>query len=331
MPLKPKILAHLKAFSRAVLIYAAAFVFLNLAAIVISFPWNVDPQGDESSLPAQTEFYTRVYTAGTGSAAKGSNSAVSPLSDKEQFYVDVARQAAIDEGVPQIVTAFVERYGLQDKKILEVGAGSGLLQDLVADYTALDISAPARRFFHKPFVQASATDMPFLNSSFDAVWSVWVLEHIPNPEKALLEMRRVVRDGGYLLLVPAWEVDRYAAQGYAVRPYKDFEWKGKLWKASIPIARSNVFHFLQYHQVRLLRSLGARLGSGPSRLHFIRLTPNYDQYWVGDSDATTSLSHHEVYLWFTTRGDTCRNCPAERDLVLKDPEIGYLVIQVHKR
>ncbi len=256
---------------------------------------------------------------------------MAPLSDKEQFYVDFVRQSAINQEIPQTVTAFVKQYGLQDKKILQVGAGSGLLQDLVADYAALDISAPARRFFHKPFVQASATDMPFLNSSFDAVWSVWVLEHIPNPEKALLEMRRVVRDGGYLFLLPACDVERYAAQGYAVRPYQDFDWKGKLWKASIPTARSNGFHFLQYHQVRLLRSLGARLGSGPSRLHFIRLTPNYDQYWVADSDATTSLTHHEVYLWFTTRGDTCRNCPTERDLVLNDPQIAYLVIQVHKR
>ena len=39
---------------------------------------------------------------------------------------------------------------------------------------------------------------------FDVVWSVWTLEHIPNPEQALREIRRVTKDKGFIYLEPAW-------------------------------------------------------------------------------------------------------------------------------
>ena len=73
------------------------------------------------------------------------------------------------------------------------------------------------------------------------------------------------------------------------------------------------------------------LSDGPSRFHFIRLEPNYDHYWGGDSDATTSLSNHELYLWIKTWGDTCVNCPPEARLTLRDPPLPYLIIQKSAR
>jgi len=53
--------------------------------------------------------------------------------------------------------------------------------------------------------------------------------------------------------------------------------------------------------------MGARIGSGPSHFHFIRLEPNYDQYQESDSDGAVSFTPHELYLWFKTRGDECVN------------------------
>ena len=47
-----------------------------------------------------------------------------------------------------------------------------------------------------------------------------------------------------LYLYPALEVDAYAAQGYRVRLYRDFDWEGKLIKATVPIAGSTAFHYL---------------------------------------------------------------------------------------
>ena len=313
---------------RAAVATVACIVFASAAATAVFFPWNTDSQADESM--KTRDFYAKAYDTGQASTGRTAPSVIVPLSEKEQFYVDFARKAAISFGVPEMMADFVKRFDLQNKKVLEVGAGSGLLQDSVADYTGLDISPTARRFFHKPFVEASATAMPFPDSFFDALWSIWVLEHIPNPEMALMEIRRVVKPGGMILLRPAFSCSRYAAQGYAVRPYSDFGWKGKLTKATARIVESWLFRRLYSQQVKMLRSFGARLGTGPSRLHFVRLTPNYDQYWMADSDATTSLSFHELYLWFVTRGDRCVNCPSEARIVADGLPSDYLIIQVQK-
>src|SRR5262245_20198817 len=303
---------------RILIIGFSVLLIPTIVATAIMFPWSVDPQGDESFHPASRGFYDKAYASDAESG-------------KDDIYKESAEHSTMVTRTPQIAADFVNRYGLKNKKILEVGAGSGLLQDIVGDYTALEISKSARRFFHKPFVEASATNMPFPDNSFDAIWTFRVLEHIPNPERALLEMRRVVKPGGYILLHFANDVDRYAAQGYRERPYSDFDLWGQIIKATIPITDSNAFLNLYVRQVRLLRSLGSRLGGGPSRLHFIKLNANYDWYWTADSDACISLSYHEARLWFTSRSDACEHCSTEWDLVFNVPVIEpYMFIRVNK-
>lgn len=51
-----------------------------------------------------------------------------------------------------------------------------------------------------PDVIGSATDIPLADTSFDTVVSTEVLEHVPDPLKALREMYRVLKPGGYLIL-----------------------------------------------------------------------------------------------------------------------------------
>jgi SAM-dependent methyltransferase len=314
------VIAHKKLF-RYVMFAALWLTVLSIAATLIAFPWHIDPERDESKKAA--EFYERAYAA----ALDVSPISVPELTEQEKAYGEVARKAAIDVGVPGLVADFVRQYSLENKRVLDVGSGNGLLQDAVTDYTGLDISPAVRRFYHKSFVEASATDMPFPAATFDALWSIWVLEHIPNPERALNEMRRVLKPGGVMFLMPAFDVTRYQGQGYAVRRYSDFNWIGKLIKASIPVAKSKFVHYLHDHQIRLMRSIGVRFGGGPSSLRFVRLRPNYDRYWQPDSDAAISVSAHELYLWFKTRGDECLNCPSEARLTLRDPGLFYLVIR----
>ena len=52
----------------------------------------------------------------------------------------------------------------------------------------------------RPDVVGSATDIPLGNAEFDTVVCTEVLEHVPDPLKALREMRRVLKPGGYLVL-----------------------------------------------------------------------------------------------------------------------------------
>jgi len=151
--------------------------------------------------------------------------------------------------------------------------------------------------------------MPFHDNSFDAAWTIWVLEHVPSPESALREMRQMVKPGGLILLEPAWFCTSWAADGYAVRPYGDFSLAGKLTKASLPIRESALFQVSYVMPIRAVRLFAANLTPGPTAFHYTRLTPNYRKYWVPDSDAVNSLDPYEAVLWFESRGDRCVNCP----------------------
>ena len=272
-------------------VVAGAFVMVVAASAAWEFPYATDdPLNREDAL---REFYEMKW--GPSSTAV-----------KQSAYTDAARDARTIFDIPGRVRKFVETFELQDARILDVGSGAGYLQDTVSDYTGIDIASSAARFYHKPFVAGTATAMPFEDDAFDAAWSIWVLEHIPNPEAALSEIRRVVRPGGLIYMAPAWHCKPWAAEGYEARPYSDFGVGGKLIKGSIPLRSGLSFWLATIAPARVVRSLTS--GSGPTRLHYGRLTPNYEEYWQADSDAVNSLDSFEMALWFESRGDTCLNC-----------------------
>lgn len=204
---------------------------------------------------------------------------------------------------------FITTYGLQDQRCLEVGCGRGAFQNMVENYTGIDITESVRRFHTKSFVQTSATSLPFEDNHFDAIWSYAVLEHIPNPELALTEMRRVLRPGGLLLLAPAWQCRSWAADGYPVRPYSDFDFMGKLIKASIPIRESVLFRASYVMPRRVIRWMRHLIAPAPTQFRYRHLKPNYDHFWMSDSDALNMMDPYETILWFTSRGDRCLSYP----------------------
>jgi SAM-dependent methyltransferase len=54
----------------------------------------------------------------------------------------------------------------------------------------------ARSLFDHPVIQASGTQLPLRDESFDAAWCLGVLCTVPEQLKLLSELRRVVRPGG---------------------------------------------------------------------------------------------------------------------------------------
>lgn len=230
-------------------------------------------------------------------------------------YAQVAREAAALFHVHDRVQEFVVTNKLEKAHVLEVGSGEGSLQDIVEDYTGLDISASARRHYHKKFVQADARAMPFRNGEFDALWSIWVLEHVPNPEQALREIRRVVKPNGMIYLMPAWLCSDLNPNGYPVRPYSDFGLGGKLIKASVPIQRSPLFQALYLLPIRTMRLAAWKIHGQPTLLHYRPIAANYREYWMPDSDAVNSIDMYEAYLWFLSRGDECVNCPPPGEMM----------------
>jgi SAM-dependent methyltransferase len=306
--------------------YACAFAILISVAVTIwQFPRDTDFAASFSD-PAVREYYEQAY------APEQSERPPTAFEERGE-YVRMARQHAAKAGVPEMIDAFVRSADLESSRVLEVGSGSGLLQGAVPRYVAMDLSAGAAPFLRKPFVAASATHIPFADNSFDAAWSVWVLEHVHQPEMALGEIRRVVRDGGYILLYPAWNCEPWDADGYEVRPYGELDWRGKLIKATVPIRASRGYAFLHSRQVRAIRAVQVALGRRPSRLRYARLKPNYSKYWVTDSDAVVSLDFFEFALWFSSRGDTCIGCPSITRMIFgpfgRRPKA--LIVKVNKK
>jgi len=295
-----------------------AVFLLTVVIAVIHFPYDVDAPLTHQEVEAARKYYTEAYQK--------------PLtenqvrSEYETEYIRVAEDAAKGARIEEKVGAFVKRFNLSDRPVLEIGSGRGYLQDLAQNYTGLDISPTVARFYHKKFILGSATAMPFPDDSFDGVWSIWVFEHVPNPEQAFHEARRVTRDNGVLFLFPAWNCTSWAAEGYEVRPYSDFNIVGKLIKASILLRSSTPFITMALVPNRIVRNLVARFV--PTRLRYRRLTPNYEKYWVPDSDAVNSIDSHEAMLWFRSRGDECLSCQAQDASVFMGSL--PLIIRVHK-
>ncbi len=289
---------------------------LPCALVLALFPWDTDRPLTAEEIEKNRRYYAEAYQ----------RPADAQDPEYEARYTRIARTAALQERIEERVAAFVREHHLEEQPVLEVGSGRGYLQDVARDYTGLDISATVAGLYHKKFVLGSATAMPFPDNSFAGGWSIWVLEHVPNPEQALRELRRVMRNGAVVFLLPAWNVTPYAANGYFSRPYSDFGGWGKAVKASIPVRQSPYFWVLEHVPARMLRGLAAR--TGETTLHYRRLDANFTTYWEPDSDAINSLDRHEMYLWFRSRGDECLNCTGGAGSVLMTgPE---LVIRIRK-
>jgi SAM-dependent methyltransferase len=304
---------------RALTHVIAVALVVSFIVAVLHFPYDVDAPLSELEVAAAQKYYTEAYH-------KPTTEKLAP-SDYETEYMRVAQTVARATRIEEQVEAFVKRFNLSDQPVLEIGSGRGLLQDLAANYTGLDISPSVARFYHKRFVLGSATALPFPDESFDGVWSIAVFEHVPNPEQAFHEARRVTRDNGVLFLLPAWNCNSWAAEGYEVRPYSDFHLFGKIIKASIQMRSSAPFRIMTFVPNRIARKFVARFW--PTRLRYRRLTPNYEKYWVADSDAVNSIDSHEAMLWFFTRGDECLNC--DDASVFMPAASKPLIIRVHKQ
>ena len=85
-------------------------------------------------------------------------------------------------------------------RLLDVGCGDkpyrGLFGESVSSYVGLEIRVPPSR----PHVVGDALVLPFLPCVFDTVLCTQVLEHLPEPGEAIVEMFRTLRPGGHLIL-----------------------------------------------------------------------------------------------------------------------------------
>lgn len=118
---------------------------------------------------------------------------------------DVGRDRGYHQLIDDQAAALVERVGA-GRRLLEVGCGTGLVLSRTAKFAAhaegVDLSpgmlagARARGLTVR---EADCTQLPFEDGSFDVAYSFKVLAHVPEFDRALAEMIRVVRVGGHVV------------------------------------------------------------------------------------------------------------------------------------
>lgn len=102
----------------------------------------------------------------------------------------------------------------KDKRVLEIGTGVGtdarqlikrgaIYHGINVDEGSCGSTQSALNVFGLAgsVQQMSATEMTFTDNTFDAVYSFGVLHHIPDVQKAITEIHRVLKPGGHLLFM----------------------------------------------------------------------------------------------------------------------------------
>lgn len=94
-------------------------------------------------------------------------------------------------------------------RLLEVGSGTGAFaaqcaKELTCEIVALDSSADMVAATRAQGVEAllgDVQDLPFEDDSFDAAVAAWMLYHVPDRDRALAELARVLRPAGRLIAI----------------------------------------------------------------------------------------------------------------------------------
>lgn len=134
----------------------------------------------------------------------------------------------------------------QYQSLLDIGCGTGYLIDLLhmqknALYCGLDLSPEMLKMAKKKLpesvflTEGSSDSLPYEDNSFDIVTCIQSFHHYPNPEKAMAEAYRVLKNGGLYILsdtgyggIPKWLYNQFILKAvntgdYAVYSMKDIE------------------------------------------------------------------------------------------------------------
>lgn len=138
------------------------------------------------------------------------------------------------EGTAEQAYDHVSRYRLAERyirgrEILDMGCGAGygsyLMSGAARGVTGVDLSEEAVAYaaghYQVPNLRygtADVTSLPYRDGTFEAIVSFEVIEHIPEPERQVVEAKRVLADDG-LFIVSTPDKHTYANERVASNPH----------------------------------------------------------------------------------------------------------------
>ena len=164
------------------------------------------------------------------------------------------------------------RYGHPGSRLLEVGSGLGhLVGQLEADFQTFGVdvnhwavASSKSKVKQTALETASAQDLPFADASFGVVIIKHIVEHLPDPARAIREIGRVLAPSGILILATP-NLDSL------LRPWKGDQWIGYLDPTHISLKRPDEW-------LNLMRSAGLSplkvFADGFWNVPYIRFVPN---------------------------------------------------------
>jgi SAM-dependent methyltransferase len=150
-----------------------------------------------------------------------------------------------------------------DMKILNVGAATGATSEMLSKYgkvTSLEYDEFCCKFLKEKTgieaINASLTELPFENNSYDMICAFDVIEHIEDDNKAIEEIYRVLKPKGkYFLTVPAFQSlwSNHDVVNHHYRRYKRKPFNKLIENTNLKIDYSTYFNFWLFIPISLMR------------------------------------------------------------------------------
>ena len=144
-------------------------------------------------------------------------------------------------------------------RILDLGCFKGILVDKLSDYATVGLDVTTEGFMKKgQYVLGIGEQLPFKNDSFDCVAMTEVIEHILEPERIFGEIRRVLKDEGYLLIT---HPNKYNLLDKALEWFKENRWIRKMLNRPIYQGVQHVQSFYFSDTIKALRPFHFKIHS----------------------------------------------------------------------
>jgi ubiquinone/menaquinone biosynthesis C-methylase UbiE len=151
------------------------------------------------------------------------------------------------------------------EKILDVGCSRGFYVEAMEAYGVDAVGVDSSEVSVSQAVSehvelGDATNLRFPDGTFDKVFSLHTIEHLPEPGALLAEIGRVLKPGGVAIIVYPWELFRgMQSIGAAVRLYRNPFLAGRIHLHRLMpkhLRKMSMGSSLDYRESKFVRALG---------------------------------------------------------------------------